>query len=331
MTARGCRKQMKSHSKDLDAAGERRVRSVKVLLVGHQDEFEEVVMHHILDASQPWIAYQTASLLGALEKLRSSPVDFVLLGRNFRNAELELFLAEARRNGFAGLVLQAVSAGEAVLALPGISAGPTLPPASTPPAFTSRQKAVLAAVCNGWTNQEVARALQCSEGAVKAILQQIFQKVGVRKRAQVVRMAMEKGLLDVDGKRPALVPAQLAKQGDRKPISVGHFVLDIAMHRVWVRGAEVHLTPKEFWLLALFAGHPGELMESHSLCETFWRNPTAKHDALRVLIGALRAKIEVSKIPQYLVTERSFGYRFHPLPTVVGTDGGAALPGDAVC
>ena len=42
----------------------------------------------------------------------------------------------------------------------------------------------------------------------------------------------------------------------------------------------------------------------------FWRNPTAKQDSLRVLVRGLRAKIESGNIPQYILTERNFGYRF---------------------
>ena len=109
----------------------------------------------------------------------------------------------------------------------------------------------------------------------------------------------------------------LAPMGDlqeKEPVSVGHFVVDVAMHRVWVRGVETHLTPREFELLGVLVMHPGQLVENTTLCEIFWRNPTSKQDALRVLVGALRAKIEVSKTPQYLVTERSLGYRFYPLP-----------------
>jgi DNA-binding response OmpR family regulator len=93
---------------------------------------------------------------------------------------------------------------------------------------------------------------------------------------------------------------------------VSDFVIDVAMHRVWVRGVETHLTPSEFELLEVFAAHQGELVRSSSLCEMFWRNPTAKRDSLRVLVGGLRSKIETSKIPQYIVTERNFGYRFNP-------------------
>jgi hypothetical protein len=40
----------------------------------------------------------------------------------------------------------------------------------------------------------------------------------------------------------------------------------------------------------------------------FWRNPTARVGSLRVLVGALRSKIEAGKTPRYLITKRSFGY-----------------------
>src|SRR5271156_4139404 len=38
--------------------------------------------------------------------------------------------------------------------------------------------------------------------------------------------------------------------------------------------------------------------------------PPPSKESLRVLVRGLRARIERSKIPQYIVTERNFGYRF---------------------
>lgn len=61
--------------------------------------------------------------------------------------------------------------------------------------FTAKEEAVLMRVSEGWTNQQIADYLKCSEGSVKAILQQLFTKLGVRKRAQIVRMAFENTLL----------------------------------------------------------------------------------------------------------------------------------------
>jgi DNA-binding response OmpR family regulator len=186
--------------------------------------------------------------------------------------------------------------------------------------MTPRQRAVLARVSEGWTNGQVAQHLQCSEAAIKATLQQIFKKLGVRKRSQIVRLVMERRLVNeaapgarlsrrTDRVGPVLLPS---KPGEQQSYHVGDFVIDVAMHRVWVRGIQIHLTPSEFELLQVFAAHQGELVRSTSLCEMFWRNPTAKRDSLRVLVRGLRAKIESGKVPQYILTERNFGYRFNP-------------------
>jgi DNA-binding response OmpR family regulator len=37
-------------------------------------------------------------------------------------------------------------------------------------------------------------------------------------------------------------------------------------------------------------------------------------------VGALRSKIEAGKTPRYLITERSFGYRFIPSPSLSESD-----------
>jgi DNA-binding NarL/FixJ family response regulator len=69
--------------------------------------------------------------------------------------------------------------------------------------FTIKEQAVLTRVSEGWTNQQIAHHLKCSEGSVKAILQQLFSKLGVRKRAQIVRMAFERTLMPLqEGLRP---------------------------------------------------------------------------------------------------------------------------------
>jgi two-component system KDP operon response regulator KdpE len=83
---------------------------------------------------------------------------------------------------------------------------------------------------------------------------------------------------------------------------------------------EAHLTPSEFQLLWILATHSGKLVKSSTLREMFWRNPTARVGSLRVLVGTLRSKIEVTKTPRYVVTERSLGYRFIPSPPVSETN-----------
>jgi DNA-binding NarL/FixJ family response regulator len=59
------------------------------------------------------------------------------------------------------------------------------------PLLTQRQQQVLEGVSEGLRNQDIATRLGVSEGAVKATLQQLFRKMSVRRRAQLVRIALE--------------------------------------------------------------------------------------------------------------------------------------------
>jgi two-component system nitrate/nitrite response regulator NarL len=57
--------------------------------------------------------------------------------------------------------------------------------------LTDRDKQVIRGVLEGLSNKEIAANLALSETAVKASLQQIFAKTGVRTRSQLVRVALE--------------------------------------------------------------------------------------------------------------------------------------------
>jgi DNA-binding NarL/FixJ family response regulator len=57
--------------------------------------------------------------------------------------------------------------------------------------WTERESQVLQGVFEGLANKEIGARLGVSEGAVKATLQQLFQKTGVRTRSQLVRIALE--------------------------------------------------------------------------------------------------------------------------------------------
>ncbi len=58
--------------------------------------------------------------------------------------------------------------------------------------LTQREQAVLKGVFEGLTNKEIGAQLAISESSVKAVLQQLFEKTGVRTRSQLVRIALEK-------------------------------------------------------------------------------------------------------------------------------------------
>jgi two-component system nitrate/nitrite response regulator NarL len=59
------------------------------------------------------------------------------------------------------------------------------------PTLTERDKTVMRFVFQGLTNREIAGNLGISEGAVKASLRQVFEKLNVRTRAQMVKVALE--------------------------------------------------------------------------------------------------------------------------------------------
>lgn len=59
------------------------------------------------------------------------------------------------------------------------------------PALSERDRAVLRLVCQGFTNRQIGTQLKISESASKSSLRQLFEKLGVRTRSQLVRVALE--------------------------------------------------------------------------------------------------------------------------------------------
>ena len=97
-------------------------------------------------------------------------------------------------------------------------------------------------------------------------------------------------------------------------LEVGDFRIDLESRSVFVRGAEVHLTPKEYDLLVHFVRHAGKVLTHHTLLGAVWGgNYTEQGEYLRVFVGQLRKKIEQnSSSPRYILTEPWVGYRFNP-------------------
>ena len=97
-------------------------------------------------------------------------------------------------------------------------------------------------------------------------------------------------------------------------IKVGDFTLDHAKREVSVGGNDVHLTPKEFELLAYLIEHHDRVVTHRTLLSTIWGGDyTEQTEYLRVFIGNLRKKVEpVPSKPRYILTEPWVGYRFTP-------------------
>jgi DNA-binding NarL/FixJ family response regulator len=62
--------------------------------------------------------------------------------------------------------------------------------------LSERERNVLRGVFEGLSNKEISQRLGVSEGSVKAALQQLFTRSGVRTRSQLVRIAVEKHSAD---------------------------------------------------------------------------------------------------------------------------------------
>jgi two-component system nitrate/nitrite response regulator NarL len=62
--------------------------------------------------------------------------------------------------------------------------------------LTERQREVLYGILDGLANKEIAWKLNMSESSVKAVIQELFKKAGVRTRSQLVRIAFEKHASD---------------------------------------------------------------------------------------------------------------------------------------
>lgn len=58
--------------------------------------------------------------------------------------------------------------------------------------LSAREKAVLLGVLEGHGNKIIAAEMNLSESSVKAVLQQLFARTGVRTRSQLVRLALER-------------------------------------------------------------------------------------------------------------------------------------------
>jgi len=114
----------------------------------------------------------------------------------------------------------------------------------------------------------------------------------------------------------ARVRAHLRRAPERAgdaAIEAGDFVVDPAAHTVLVEGRAVHLTPKEFDLLLLFARNAGKVLTHRTLLTTVWGAQSAQQpEYLRVFVGQLRKKLSVDGKKEYIQTEPWVGYRFLP-------------------
>lgn len=95
------------------------------------------------------------------------------------------------------------------------------------------------------------------------------------------------------------------------PVHFADVEIDMTARIVRKAGQEVHLTPKEYALLAMLAAYPGRVLTHSQLLKSIW-GPAHGEDVeyLRVTARALRLKLEPDPgRPQFIRNEPGIGYR----------------------
>jgi DNA-binding NarL/FixJ family response regulator len=205
---------------------------IRLLLIDDHSLFRESLARLLEAESGIELAGTFSSAEEALASVASRSVDVVLLDFDLGEGHGLHFLDASRERGYRGKVLMVtagMSNADTLRALEGGASGVFLkhsPPAelitaihkvadgqtwldagtvqflvgaaldksktATATALNKREQEVLKGVFEGLTNKEIAAHLEISVSYVKAVLQQLFDKTGVRSRAQLVRIALEK-------------------------------------------------------------------------------------------------------------------------------------------
>jgi two-component system nitrate/nitrite response regulator NarL len=205
--------------------------TIEVLLVDDHALFRESVARLLSGEPGFKVVGHCGSIEAALETLWQRHVDVVLLDFDLGEREGTQFLHLAKKQGFSGKVLvvtagvvdseaaelirngvsgifmkhnsaallaqgiRDVMAGKVLLSQEllqrAMSTGSGPRPESQAEPFTQRERQVLSYVFEGLSNKEIAGRIGVSESSVKATLQQLFAKTGVRTRSQLVRVTLE--------------------------------------------------------------------------------------------------------------------------------------------
>jgi two-component system sensor histidine kinase KdpD len=104
---------------------------------------------------------------------------------------------------------------------------------------------------------------------------------------------------------------ELGPEDDQPPVEAEGVRIDLFKHEVSRGGETVHLTPKEYAVLAELAKHRGRLLSHAYLLRTVWGPAQERQiEYLRVAIRALRQKLEVEPSqPRLIINEPGVGYR----------------------
>jgi len=109
--------------------------------------------------------------------------------------------------------------------------------------------------------------------------------------------------------RRAALPAPVPKT---ELVIDDRLTIDFSRRQVIVEGKRLDLSPTEYRLLYHLVNNAGWIMPYETLLAKVWGYEYREETHyLRIYVGYLRKKIEVDPAdPQYILTERSVGYRF---------------------
>ncbi|EJU11774.1 response regulator transcription factor [Novosphingobium resinovorum] len=109
---------------------------------------------------------------------------------------------------------------------------------------------------------------------------------------------------------------RMARGGGVSAVTAGDVSIDLMERRITKAGREVHLTPKEYAVVAQLAQHPGRVITHHQIMMQVWPSENERHvEYLRVLVRSLRQKLEDDpQRPQIIGNEIGVGYRLHVSP-----------------
>lgn len=90
-------------------------------------------------------------------------------------------------------------------------------------------------------------------------------------------------------------------------------VVDNAAKRVFLNGAEVKLSPKEYELLKLLASEPGRVFSNEEILQAVWAGRQwATAQDVKQYIYFVRKKLEADpENPKFIITVRGFGYKLN--------------------
>lgn len=104
---------------------------------------------------------------------------------------------------------------------------------------------------------------------------------------------------------------EMTPEDEQALIQSGGVIIDLFHRTVTRDGEPVHLTPKEFAVLAELAKHPGRVLGHAHLLRAAWGPAHEKQsEYLRVAVRGLRKKLESNpSLPKLVVNEPAVGYR----------------------